>query len=150
MPNINGVAEDIVLKSDLLNFIYPVGSYYWSAQPILPDELFGGKWEQIQGKVVVAAGTYTDKNGEERSFEVGETDSGEYNHTLRVNEMPSHSHPIPVATMTTGSTAASNYIRFNNNDTNFIGRIDSHATGGGAAHNNMPPYEVAYCWKRIT
>ena len=22
------------------------------------------------------------------------------------------------------------------------------STGGGAAHNNMPPYIVAYCWKR--
>lgn len=128
---------------------HPVGCYYWSSEMTKPAELFGGEWEQVQGKFILAAGTYTDKNGEERTFEVGGNDNGEYGHALTVDEMPSHTHRLR--------------LEWEDNEGGGIvdawsdqshARVDMYgtqtkSTGGNQPHNNMPPYEVAYCWKRI-
>jgi microcystin-dependent protein len=43
--------------------------------------------------------------------------------------------PIMTFIGTLGSTAAA-------------GTEATGSTGGGAAHNNMPPYIVKYCWER--
>lgn len=62
--------------------IYPVGSIYLSVNATNPSNLFGGTWEQIKDKFLLACGdTYA--NG---------TTGGEATHTLTVNEMPSHNH----------------------------------------------------------
>lgn len=141
---------------------HPVGSYYWSSKPDSPANLFGGTWERVQGKFILAAGTYTDKNGEERTYTVGDNDLGEYSHKLTESEMPSHRHGLEYSTdgQTWKSTidnmfgrdgefAGENYLGVSNS----VGGFDKWSArigekGNSQPHNNMPPYEVAYCWKR--
>ena len=133
----------------LANLLYPVGSYYWSSNPTDPGTLFGGTWEQIKDRFVLAAGG---------SYTVGST-GGEATHALTVNEMPSHSHSLESITgyddmnFINGSDA----FLLQNSDTtlNYPSAKEAKmmygntgATGGSAAHNNMPPYIVAYCWHR--
>ena len=48
------------LKTDLLNFFYPVGSIYISTSSENPGSTFGGTWAQIKDTFLLAAGdTYT-------------------------------------------------------------------------------------------
>lgn len=46
-----------------------------------------------QGLIGIGAGTHTDKNGTEKTFELGK-EYGEYEHTLTENEMPSHGNHL--------------------------------------------------------
>ena len=131
-------------KKELLEKVYPIGSYYWSSSNISPSNIFGGSWTKINGRFLFAS---------DNSHSVGET-GGEERHTLTINEIPSHSHDYDKFNFLT-------YYRLKkedvNNDRRFpcykenddweINSSVSH-TGGGASHNNMPPYLTANCWKR--
>ena len=66
----------------LLNLVYPVGSIYWSSKNTNPGTLFGGTWQQIKDRFILAAGD---------SYSNGAT-GGAATVTLTVNNMPSHSH----------------------------------------------------------
>lgn len=129
------VANTKVSTSDLFDLVYPVGSIYLSVNSTAPSTLFGGTWEQIKDTFLLGAGdTYT----------LGDT-GGEATHTLTINEMPSHNHNINYggpATGTKGATPGGNDNLGPN--PSFI-----QATGGGQAHNNMPPYLVVSVWKRV-
>ena len=121
---------------------YPVGSYYWSSNSTSPALLFGGTWEQVKDRFVLAAGD---------DYTVNAT-GGEATHTLIEDEMPSHSHIVSNYMSAVGWSGASpsrSYL--NNNNDGYVGSTDpwSKPTGGGQAHNNMPPYIVAYCWHRV-
>ena len=70
--------------------------------------------------------------GHSGSYALGAT-GGEATHTLTTNEMPAHTHG-GVPTSFAGTMGAGG----NNNVNDFDGTTNS--TGGGAAHNNMPPY----------
>ena len=50
------------LKSTLLDMIYPVGSIYMSVNNVSPQTLFGGTWQKIEGRFLIAANN-TYKNG---------------------------------------------------------------------------------------
>lgn len=114
---------------------YPIGSVYLSVNGTDPGALFGGTWERLKDRFLLAAGD---------TYAAGAT-GGEAAHTLTVEEMPSHSHEIQYISAETGTAVAgvkgapsanwwsADYIR---------------ATGGGSAHNNMPPYIAVYVWKR--
>lgn len=129
--------------------VYPVGSIYMSVNNVNPTTLFGGTWEQIQDKFLLSAGsTYT----------AGDT-GGAATVTLTTNQIPSHSHSfgryVPSSgngwhgdngNMLSGGNGTYVYADVNN-----IGNITgTQASGGGQAHNNMPPYLVVYVWKRIS
>ena len=121
--------------------VYPVGSYYWSNDSRNPRDLFGGRWTEINGRFLFAT-----KSG----YSCGQT-GGEETHILTVDEMPSHSHSTVDWARTihgtwshnnTGSQKTLDY----RDDTPYSG---TNSTGGDGAHNNMPPYLCAYCWRRI-
>lgn len=124
---------------------HPIGSYYWSTDDISPDELFGGTWAQVEGKFVFAAGSVTE-NGATYEFTVDGKQPivGEVKHTLVVEEIPSHTHTVPAQAYGTDP----GLITLSGNSAAASGRIKTSSDGGNVPHNNMPPYEVAYCWKR--
>ncbi len=47
---------DAALTAKLLLLAHPVGSLYWSMEATDPAELFGGTWERIKDRFVLAAG----------------------------------------------------------------------------------------------
>lgn len=118
--------------------IYPVGSIYMSVNNTSPATLFGGTWQQIKDTFLLACGdTYS--NG---------ATGGEATHTLTTDEMPSHKHRLGVPN-TTSSTMG--YPVNQSGNTKFAfngGSALMEETGGGQAHNNMPPYLAVYMWKR--
>lgn len=135
--------------------IYPVGSIYMSIASTNPSTLFGGTWVQIKDTFLLACGdTYADS-----------TTGGEASHTLSSNEMPSHYHRHnPSDSSAVGVTfkagTGNHTYRIGSNTTGqyvfsagsssaleFATTVTS-STGGGAAHNNMPPYMTVYMWKR--
>ncbi len=123
----------------LLNLIYPVGSIYMSVNSTSPATLFGGTWSQLKDRFLLGAGD---------SYTLGWT-GGEATHTLSVTEIPSHNHPYGVYDASSGATHAINHMAAYCGKVNSTG-WGSHTlyTGGGGAHNNMPPYLVVYMWKR--
>ena len=65
-----------------LDDVYPVGSIYMSVNSISPATLFGGTWQKIEDKFLLASGP---------SYSNGAT-GGEAEHTLTIAEMPTHYH----------------------------------------------------------
>lgn len=131
-----------VTKSDVVNWIYPVGSIYISVNSTSPANLFGGSWTQLKDRFLLGAGsTYT--NG---------STGGEASHTLTVNEMPSHSHPQYVTVSSGGSLSANcDYDSYSSGKARKSAQnVSTGNTGGGNSHNNMPPYLVVYMWKRTS
>ena len=118
---------------------HPVGSYYWSSESTDPSTLFGGTWEQVKDRFVLAAGD---------SYAVGAT-GGEATHTLSYNEMPAHNHTQYVtANKNSGGTAIRQDYVTDSTGLSLYPQCDTGMAGGGLPHNNMPPYIVSYCWKR--
>jgi microcystin-dependent protein len=80
------------------------------------------------------------------AFDTVEETGGAATHTLTEAEMPAHTHPQTSPTSASGGTGDFAF------DTNSGGAsVDQNATGstgGGGAHNNLPPYVVVYLWKR--
>lgn len=118
--------------------VYPLGSIYLSVNSVNPGELFGGTWERIQDVFLLASGN---------TYDAGST-GGEREHKLTVNEMPSHQH-----TLANGNAAGPTYdwtpaaVQLNG-ENGWTWNANTHPVGGGAAHNNMPPYLAVYVWKR--
>ena len=116
---------------------YPVGSIYISTHNTDPSILFGGTWTKLEDTFLLATGpTYSPGSR-----------GGEASHTLTINEMPEHNHTVARGTGT--GTTEWGLVRYNSTnssaDTTRIGM-----TGGGQAHNNMPPYLAVYMWYRRT
>ena len=142
---------DITFKKLLnkqVDMMYPVGSIYMSVNDTSPTTLFGGTWEQIKDRFLLSAGD---------TYENGVT-GGEAEHTLTVNEMPSHAHPVSYQNMypivENGTPNLLSYADertalFDINDTTSSASMVASATGGSQAHNNMPPYLTVFVWKRI-
>lgn len=123
------------MELDTLKKVYAVGSIYISTNSTNPGEIFGGTWEQIKDRFLLACGD---------SYNAGGM-GGSATHTLTIDEMPTHSHRY-IRTKSGGDTwwvAGSNGIIFSETYEN------TENAGSGHPHNNMPPYLAVYIWKRI-
>ena len=139
----------------LVDLIYPVGSVYISFNNKAdPSMLFGGTWERIRNRFLLAA----TENGV-----MGET-GGEESHTLTVEEMPSHKGHLSAGIADYIPMGKGNYEGYLNKDVmngysgggyrgwNVYAGNEMHpaseAVGGGQPHNNMPPFIQVAMWKR--
>ena len=145
----NPVSNKVIKKyvDNMVDLIYPVGSIYMSANDTSPSILFGGEWERIKDRFLLAAGdTYS-------AGSIG----GEVAHKLTVDEMPKTDFKIPHVGYFEGmnGTGYTEEILKNVYPNKEVVGIDSDfavwhvlSTGGDEPHNNMPPYLAVYMWKR--
>lgn len=117
----------------LIDFIYPVGSIYWGYSHTSPASLFGGTWTRINNAFLWAV---------DSSGTIGQT-GGSKEHTLTVDELPSHSHGSVYSGMVSG-TKNTAWLA-SGGDKMAYGALYA---GGGKAHNNMPPYIQVSAWRR--
>ena len=146
----------------LLDMVYPIGAIYLSTAATDPGALFGGGWQAIRDRFLLAAGN------EFTALSTG----GAKTHTLTVQEMPAHKHTITV----NGDGEHSHYIEnyasvgssgsgvmeswgsgsgtsrniYTDEDGYHSHSASASQTGGGTAFNLMPPYLTVYMWKRIS
>lgn len=137
--------------SKMVLTIYPVGAIYISTASTSPASLFGGTWEQITDRFLLAAGS---------SYSAGAT-GGAATVTLTTSQIPSHNHAFQYSTDGGSSWATANMGRDGSySDTPYLGtkpsveefssyQVRVGQTGGGGSHNNMPPYLAVYVWKRV-
>ena len=129
---------------------YPVGSIYITTNNQNPSEYIGGKWESYgEGRTIVGAGTGADENNVQKVFEINQT-GGEYQHTLTVNEMPSHNHRNFVINQDGTVAKHAITVEYNSKPNYNNSGYYTTNTGGSQAHNNIQPYIVTYMWKRIS
>jgi hypothetical protein len=141
---------------DLLN---PVGALYFSHNSDSPADLYGvGTWLRIKGRFIAGLDEAdTDFN---TPSETGGTKTHNHNstfaaadHTLTIDEIPSHTHQLTRGTTTDSGGAG--VLRADENTFNGV----TESTGGGNGHGHtisgavsnkelLPPYQVAYIWRR--
>lgn len=135
--------------SQITDKAYPIGSIYMSVNDVNPSELFGGEWEQIQGRFLLASGDLTDENDNIlATYNVGDTDGN------KDAVVVSHSHSLTEGgnALSIDSNTAETTSGFANGnlwgDTNK--RRSSIASNGvSGTDKNMPPYIAVNMWKRI-
>lgn len=149
------------LFQNFLSIAYPIGSFYANAyNPNNPGTNAGpfgllafGTWDKIECKMLVGDGTWTDGEGNTVTLAANST-GGVFKHGLLTAEMPSHHHEtsyIDHAFKDGGALAGQGL--FTDYGTGSYDVTTSDVGGGsspgiGQAHENMPPYLVAYMWRR--
>ena len=148
------IADGWAVKSrGIVDLIYPVGSIYLSVSAADPGALFGGTWQQLEGRFLLGAGS---------TYAAGDT-GGEAAHKLTAAELPAVSGSFSLRRWASGgagtAVTAQSGVFSSSTVTGNANPIASGSGGGdlqkislsfGAdgAHNNMPPYLAVYMWKR--
>lgn len=119
--------------------VYPVNSVVIWYSHESPASIYGGTWHRMQSRFLW--GTTTDGT-------IGAT-GGESTHTLTVSEMPNHDHMVAGSQQSSSAPEFSAYINAPHVNTRVNAWYAATSkTGGGAAHNNMPPYVNVAIWRR--
>lgn len=155
-------------NQNIMLSLYPVGSIYMSVNSTNPQTIFGGTWEQIKDRFLLACGT---------SYANGSTGGSAslQSHTHSIPSLSgtanssSHTHVVTTKTTSYGSGSQSSWrclswpgtnadwnqtVHTNNGsaDGSHTHSVTTNAstsgsTGAGNA-GNMPPYLAVYVWKR--
>lgn len=143
---------------DLIDKIYPIGSYYETSDPNFdPNVEWGGTWIK-DSKGLVTIGAYANGESGDNSYvntyiKQGEI-IGENEHQLTINEIPSHNHRV-----NEGNDGPGKYPNWGNesgwgvasqNMNGNGGQSNTAYTGNGESHNIIQPSIGVYRWHRIT
>ena len=142
------MSKGIVFRNRQNEKIYPcpfmpIGSVYISVSSTNPSTYFGGTWEQIEDKFLLASGT-SYSNGATG----GSANAIVVSHTHTQNQ---HRHEL-TGSKTTGISTG-NYLRAGYGSAT-DGQYTNYATptinstGEDGTGKNMPPYIVVNVWKR--
>lgn len=144
-------ADDAI--SNCIDTLYPVGSIVIRYDHTSPASIYGGTWTRI----IHSTGAGTFLYASTAAATIGEC-GGEAEVTLTVNEMPAHKFtPLSggyfYATRGRGSSELSGMASgspfSDSNDSGGVARrVSTNTVGGGAAHNNIPPYIKVSVWRR--
>ena len=145
------------------NKIYPIGSIYMSINETNPSELFGGEWEQIKDRFLLAGGDTYDSGSTG-----GSADSVvvKHNHTQKPHTHTTTRHYVGIDSDTNWSytnarsmshTSGSYYYPFSDKNTNGITELNTMTSvtatnneiGVSGTGKNMPPYLAVFVWVRI-
>ena len=157
-PATNQLFFQTIGSNFVLDNIYPVGSIYMNVNSTNPETLFGGTWEQIQGRFLL---------GMSSSYPAG-SQGGEAEHTLTRNEIPNHDHylgqqgysyrmllsniaaddPNREAYTTLLTFSSEGYLKPTVTWGGYLTARDLVDTPHDQPHNNMPPYISVYICKR--
>ena len=134
--------------NDLFDLIYPVGSIYMSVNSTNPSTLFGGTWEQIEDKFLLASGT---------SYSNGSTGGSadavivQHTHSLENTDYYFTGKKKGVTASTkrvTVPTSGSNYAYVSSDNSSFGNFGATGSEGVNGTRKNMPPYLAVNVWKR--
>lgn len=118
---------------------YRVGDYLFSENATHPSTSWPGtSWVQVQERTILGAS---------EDYPVG-SEGGEAEHTLTIQEMPSHGHTVSVKPVGAPTITGGNYFDYQSGDHRLSNANLTGDTGDGQPHNNMPPYRAAYIWRR--
>lgn len=119
ISSVTAVFKEIAPLAGVLDSVYPVGSIYMNVNNVSPAALFGGTWQEINGRFLL---------GRSDAHPAGQTKDGE-TVTLTVNHLPEHTHTGPSHTHTVpehGHTASSASAGAH---THTVGRTKEAASG---------------------
>ena len=137
-----------ISKRMLLDAIYPVNSIVVRYDHISPAQLFGGVWERMvnpqTGEGVFLLGCPAD--------DVLGSFGGEAEVALTEEQIPSHNHGFLDYWTTTAGNGTRCVVALNGDGAGLDQKANARSytanTGGGSAHNNMPPYVKVSVWRR--
>ena len=122
--------------SRIFNLIYPVGAIYISVNSTNPSTLFGGTWEQIQNRFLLACGS---------SYSNGST-GGNTRVTLLEDNLPSRAM---VSTYYNGGLLSYSQWLGGNIGAQWVASdLADLGRNYDKAFSIMPPYLAVYVWKR--
>ncbi len=137
------VNENVDVLNETINNLYKIGDLFLSTNSENPTVRFGGTWELFgKGRTLVCV------DEDDSDFNIVKKTGGEKNHTLTVNEMPSHNHPLKYSDSDTGF--GGNYLTAGKKSTYKTSATAIDNIGGGQPHNNVQPYITCYIWVRIS
>ena len=149
----------------VLDKLLPIGTIVHLTVSTNPATLYGvGTWEQITGRFLLGAGanlvntvnTFGSMAAGDLDRSAGER-GGEPSHTLTNGELPNISGSFTTRSGITyfadgsvfkSSNSSEAWAGSTNNQPNANMTTITMEFGANGAHNNLPPYEVVYIWKR--
>lgn len=147
------------LSQEIFKLIYPVGSIYLSTSTTNPSTYFGGTWEQVaKGHYLLgydANNTWFNKPGQNKGSASGPGSWNTDNHTLTINEIPSHNHfnwsnTDGFATHCVNHAWGSYVVIPKGSSGEVYNYQKPISQGGNQGHNHfhVSPYYIVVVWKR--
>ena len=161
-----GDTGESVNITDLFNMIYPVGSIYMSVNNTNPSLLFGGTWEKIEDKFLLASGTTyeNDSTGGSADAVIVSHNHTQNSHThnarekrrfIVVGDGANWGYSSKIKIGTGENTTAYYYVHSTENTGGILEHTETaeasptiNSTGEDGTGKNMPPYLAVNIWKR--
>lgn len=124
--NTEGTAYSIECIKQVFSEYYPIGAIYISVNAINPNTFFGGTWQQIKDKYLVACGD-TFSIEETGGSTTATTYTGGYvgETVLNANQLPSHNHEYTAMGIVQGTALTIDQIPAHTHDMTFKAGINS-------------------------
>lgn len=158
-----------MIQKTVLSKFYPVGSIYMSLNPENPGKLFGGKWERIQDRFLLAAGENHEPGAEGGSedavipYHTHTTQTGgAFTFTVRAIGRANGAYQVIGNSGVTDAVSGASQRYVTSNDGTTTGTevqdriihsghthtVNPAGDAGNTVGANMPPYLAVYVWKR--